>query len=97
MVQTNGKYRYLNLDKETIAKENKREREKQQEEMTFLISVYKSKIYSHTLRFFSKLLIIEVKLHVINSYTGQIQAYKLHGRNLYVFWVIQRRVKQYFQ
>lgn len=45
----------------------------------------------------SKLLIIEVKLHVINSYTGQIQAYKLHGRNLYVFWVIQRRVKQYFQ
>lgn len=29
MVQTNGKYRYLNLDKETIAKENKREREKQ--------------------------------------------------------------------
>lgn len=62
-----------------------------------LISVYKSKIYSHKLRFFSKLLIIEVKLHVINSYTGQIQAYKLHGRNLYVFWVIQRRVKQYFQ
>lgn len=103
MVQTNGKYRYLNLDKETIAKENKREREKQQEGMTYfiknkiLISVYKSKIYSHTLRFFSKLLIIEVKLHVINSYTGQIQAYKLHGRNLYVFWVIQRRVKQYFQ
>lgn len=39
-----------------------------------LISVYKSKIYSHKLRFFSKLLIIEVKLHVINSYTGQIQA-----------------------
>lgn len=37
MVQTNGKYRYLNLDKETIAKENKREREKQQEGMTYFI------------------------------------------------------------
>lgn len=37
MVQTNGKYRYLNLDKETIAKENKREREKQQEGMAYFI------------------------------------------------------------
>lgn len=83
--------------KRSQKKTNVREKSNRREWLTLSKIKFWFLLYSHTLRFFSKLLIIEVKLHVINSYTGQIQAYKLHGRNLYVFWVIQRRVKQYFQ